>query len=120
MSVKTHLRYILTILIIWQFTFNIPTAAITAFLKLCKQLLLYFGRVFDCNQLAMFGNAVPLTIKSVNRMISLQTNCFESYVVCPSCDSIYNFDDCVERSLTGHLKESKKCRHVHLALWYTK
>ena len=113
MNAKAHIKYILTILIIWQFAFNISTAAITAFLRLFKQLLLYFGQIFDHNQFKKFGNAVPLTIKSVHRMISLQTNCFESYVVCLTCDSIYNFEDCVKTSLAGHLRESKRCRHVH-------
>ena len=112
MSILIQSSYILTIITIWLFAFNISTTAVIVFLKLCKQLLLYFGRTFDCHQLAKFGNAVPLTIKSVHRMISLKTNCFESYVVCPSCDSIYMFEDCVERTLMGHLNKSKKCRHV--------
>ena len=103
----------MTILTISQFAFNISTAALTVFLKLCKQLLLYFSRTFDCHQLAKFRNVVPLTIKSLHQMILLKTNCFESYVVCTSCDSIYMFEDCVESTVMGNLKESKKCRHAY-------
>ncbi len=35
-----------------------------------------------------------------------------SYVVCPKCHSIYEFDNCVYTTASG--KESKKCCHVEM------
>ena len=97
----------------WQFVFKISNAAITVFLQISKQLLLYFGQIFHFDQLKKVGDKLPLSIKSVHRIISLQNNDFESFVVCPSCNSVYEFNDCIERSLTGHQKQSKKCRHTY-------
>ena len=96
----------------WQFVFKVSNAAIQVFLHISKQLLLYFGQIFSCDHLKKVGDVLPLTIKSVHRLISLQQNNFESFVVCPSCDSIYEFNDCVQRSLTDGQRESKTCKHV--------
>ena len=107
-------RLILQLLIIWQFTFRISSAGITAFLHLFKWLLLYLGRSFQCEQLQKMSNQVPLTLSTVHRILSYRNckNDFVQYVVCPSCDSLYEYDDCVETSISGHRKSSKHCRHV--------
>ena len=96
----------------WQFVFKVSNAAITVFLKISKHILLYFGQIFNCDQLKKVADKFPVTIKSAHQIVSLQNNDFESFVVCSSCDSIYDFNDCVERSITGQNSVSKKCRHV--------
>ena len=97
----------LTILILWQFVFKVSNAAIVAFLKISKHILLYFGQIFHCDQLKKVGDKFPLTIKTAHQIISLQNNDFESFVVCSSCNSVYEFGDCIERSLTGCQNVSK-------------
>ena len=88
-----HLKYLLKFLIIWQFAFRISNAAITALLHLFKQFFLYFGRVFHCKQLQEMSDAVPLTLSTIHRLLSIKEDDFDLYVVCPSCDSVYEYDD---------------------------
>ena len=107
------MKYMLTILILWQFVFKASNAAIVAFLKILKHILLYFGQIFHCDQLKKVGDKFSLTIKTAHQIISLQNNDFESFVVCSSCNSVYEFGDYIERSLIGCQNVSKKCRHVY-------
>lgn len=97
----------------WQFVFKVSNAAITAFLYISKQLLLCFGQIFNCIIPKKGSDVLPLTIKSVRRLISLQQNDLENFAVCPSCNSVYEFNECVQRSLMGSQRESKACRHVY-------
>lgn len=53
-----------------------------------------------------------MTLKSVHHILSLENNDFKKYVVCPLCDSIYDYNDCVEVTRSGQ-RESKRCKHVH-------
>ena len=77
-----HLKYLLKFLIIWQFAFRISNAAITALLHLFKQFFLYFGRVFHCKQLQEMSDAVPLTLSTIHRLLSIKEDDFDLYVVC--------------------------------------
>ena len=58
------------------------------------------------------SDVFPLTIKSAHHIISLHNNDFQRFVVCPGCSSVYEFNDCIEKSLTGHQMLSKSCGHV--------
>lgn len=57
------------------------------------------------------GQSVPLTLATVHKLISLQQNDFINYVVCPSCDSIYEYQDCLQVGANGQ-QISKECSHV--------
>ena len=82
----------LTILTMWQFVFKVSNAAIAAFLKISN---LYFGQIFNCDQLKKVTDKFPVTIKSALQIVSLQNNDYENFVICSLCDSIYDFNDCV-------------------------
>ena len=56
------------------------------------------------------GNSLPVTVQSVHHLISLQED-FVNYVVCPNCDSVYEYDSCFEISANDE-KESKYCNHI--------
>ena len=63
--------------------------------------------MIPCNM----GQSVPLTLATVHKLISLQQNDFINYVVCPSCDSIYEYQDCLQVGANGQ-QISKECSHV--------
>ena len=58
------------------------------------------------------SDGIPLSLKSIRQLLSFRKDDFVTYVVCSSCDSLYEFDDCVERIITGRCEEYKYCRHV--------
>ena len=100
-----------TIVAIWQFVFNISNAAITNLLQFLKYFLLVVGLAFWCGQMQHMGDNFLVTIHSLWHLINLQEDDFVAYVVCPKCDSIYNYNDFFEIRHNG-LKESKFCSHV--------
>ena len=73
----------------WQFTFRISNAVVTAFLYLLKSMLLYLGNAFQCEQLQKMSDCIPLTLNTVHRIQSHHKDNLLKYAVRPSCDSTY-------------------------------
>ena len=105
------LQYLLSFILLWQFAYKISNSAISSLLRFLRQFISYLGNAFQCGSLIEMGDAVPLTLCSVYRLLSLQKDDFCSYVVCSTCDSIYGYSDCFELDAIGQ-KKSKKCCHV--------
>ena len=47
------------------------------------------------------GDSIPLTLQSLHRLLSMQSDDVISYVVCPNCDSVYEYQSCFELSRSG-------------------
>ena len=109
-EVSTYFMSLIAILVLWQFSFKISNAALAALLKILKQFFVYIGRVFEFEFLHKLGNCIPLTLSTVYHKLSLKKNDFETFVVCPSCHSIYDYSQCFEVKFGR--KVSKKCSHV--------
>ena len=112
-SYQPHLKNLLIFIFFWQFAFTISNAAITCLLQFLRYIFLSFCHAFQCEPMVSVGKAIPLTLKSVYGAISHShfDNKFVSYVVCPTCDSIYEFDDCIKVMANGH-HETKHCKHI--------
>ena len=55
--------------------------------------------------------SMPANIDAAQKYLWVQEEQpFVTYVVCPSCDSIYDYEDCVVTR--NSVKESKRCKHV--------
>ena len=98
--------------VIWQFSFRISNAAITCLLHFLRWFVSAIGQSFQTHTITEMGNSIPVTLTSLHRLIALEINDFSKYVVCPSCNSIYEYSDCVEVKRNGE-KISKRCQHVH-------
>ena len=44
------------------------------------------------------GDSIPVTLQSLHRLLSMQSDDVISYVVCPNCDSVYEYQSCFELS----------------------
>ena len=106
-----HLKILLLFITMWQFVFKISNAAMTSLLHFLRYFIVYAGRAFHCDTMQEMGQSVPLTLGTVQQLISLQRNDSMNYVVCPSCDSVYDYQDCVQIGKDGR-QESKECLHV--------
>ena len=109
-EISVYFMSLLAILVLWQFSFKISNAALTALLKILKQFFLYIGHVFELKPIHRIGDCIPLTLSTVYRNLSLKKYDFNTFVVCPSCHSIYDYSKCFEVKFGR--KESKKCSHV--------
>jgi len=108
--VSIYIKSLLAIIVIWQFTFKISNAAVTALLRFLKQFLIYIGKCFENKPVEDIGNGIPLSLSTVYRLMSLQPNSFETYVVCPMCHTLYHYDACYETKFGQ--KISKFCSYV--------
>jgi hypothetical protein len=106
-----HLKYLLTFIVIWQFAYTVSNAAITNLLRFLRYFLFFIGRTSQSEPISNIGSEMPLTLKSVRQILSLQEQDYTNYVVCPSCNLIYEYEDCVTVKATGE-KISELCRHV--------
>lgn len=68
------------------------------------------GNSYQLAQLTNISAAIPPSLNEVHKSLNVKDN-FICYVVCPSCNSLYKYDDCVTLYANG-LKESKRCCHI--------
>ena len=96
------------ILLLWQSLYKISNAAISGLLRFLKAFVYFLGGAYaGLNVL----DAVPSSAEGALRYLGMsKDSSFVTYVVCPKCDSIYNYDDCVLSR--GTTKESKHCKHI--------
>ena len=94
-------------LLLWQSLFRISNAAVTILLK-------FFGAFFRSLGQAYAGpifENMPVNVDAARKyLLQEEEPSFITYVVCPSCNSIYDYESCVV--MRGSVKESKKCQHV--------
>ena len=106
-----HLKVLLMFLTMWQFAFKISNSAITALLRFMRYFILSIGRAFSCDAIMDIAHSVPLTLSTVHKLISLENDHFVNFVVCPKCDSVYEFQDCIDMDNNG-LQQAKDCSHI--------
>ena len=97
-------------LLLWQTVFRISNSALASLLSLLKFFLGAIGNAFQCPLLVNFSEQIPLTILCAYKKIGLKKNDFISYVVCPDCDSVYEYENCFDK--VDGKKISKLCCHV--------
>ena len=68
------------------------------------------GKSFQVQQCVDISTAIPPSLQAVHKSLNVDDD-FICYVVCPSCDSIYEYNDCVIFHANGS-KESKRCCHI--------
>ena len=80
-------------LLFWQSIFRVSNAALSILLKFLGVFFRSFGEAYS----GLNFTKIPPNVDAARKYLL--------YVVCPSCDSIYDYDSCV---LTrGSVKESK-------------
>ena len=67
--------------------------------------------VFYNKEVENSSEFVPANLKSLHKSLGNLDNDYLIYTVCPKCDSIYAYDDCILMRANGK-NESKTCRHV--------
>lgn len=91
----------------WTF-FRISDSAI-------EFLLCGLGKIFaiaatTSTLFASILSVFPRTLYALRKEVGLKTDAFTKYVVCPTCHSIYRFEDSYK--IVGIVKISKKCSFV--------
>ena len=80
----------------WQALHRISNAALNTLLKFLSVFISLISKAFAIDKLQSFAKQIPQTISRAHKLIwNTSNNQFIVYVVCPKCDLVYNFDDCV-------------------------
>ena len=80
-----QVRSILVYILMWQFCFGVSDAGILAILLFLYSVLklVTTGGLFD---------NFPRTLKSAFRMTGTDVDTFIQYIVCPACNSVFDYD----------------------------
>lgn len=76
-----------------------------------KYFIRALGVAFHCHDLVGVAESMPLSLKTVHKIFGTANSDFVSYVVCPSCQSVYHFEDCIIQRPFGQ-SLGKSCCHV--------
>ena len=85
-------------LLLWQAAFNISNTAISTFMKFFKYFILSLGRAFHCDSLSSSSKELPVTRETVVQLLYGGDKGYREYVVCPKCDSLYEYEDCIKHN----------------------
>ena len=69
------------------------------------------GVAFQCELLLHAAEGIPMGINTVHKPLVTQGNDFLNYVICPKCNSVHSYEDCISRRRYGS-STSKLCQHV--------
>ena len=106
---------LLFFLLMWQSLYRVSNAAVNVLLKFITLFVRLFGQVFaptaNADAIHKFSAVIPNSTIAAHKLLwNTNQDEFTSYVVCPKCDSVYEYDDCIVSS--GGMKESRLCRHI--------
>ena len=107
---NTPVWKLLFFLFFWQSIFKVSNNAFTSLLRFLKYFFGVLGRAFTSQPLLDFSNQVPVTFKDALSLSGISCSDFIEYVVCPSCHSVYELEDCFDH-VAGELR-TKNCHHV--------
>ena len=92
----------------WSYRYNVTSSALTSLLKLFR---LFFSLLCTFSSLmASVLSFFPISVHTLKRFLNVNENSFIKCIVCPSCHSLYTFEDCFD--LVGGQKKPKKCSYV--------
>ncbi len=104
------LRLYTFFLFMFQTLFRVSDTAMNVLLKFLSMFFLSVGRRVSSLP-ANFTSALPDSLYSARKFSSSNRDQFNRYVCCPTCHSIYSFQDCVIKLANGQM-ESKTCSFI--------
>ena len=104
--------WIVVFVCIFQTLHSISDRAVAWLLRFIGTLLQYLGSISP--QIKSMAESFPKSVYLRDKFISGDVgNChFKKYVSCPSCHTLYHFNNCIEK--TGAVSAPKKCTNVTL------
>ena len=98
-------------MLLWQSVYKISSAAVTVLLKFLALFIYIVGGLYANTSLQKLSKGIPADTNAAQRF--LWSGCkqqFVTYVVCPTCDELYSYDQCIRYN--GPRTESVRCKNV--------
>ena len=106
-----HLWQLTFFILLWQSIYKVSNAAITVLLKFLTVFVRMLSRAYSNIPLSKLAEKIPTTAEAAQKFLWLgREQSFVTYVVCPTCNAIYIYKDCVVSR--GAQTESRRCKNV--------
>lgn len=110
-SLPPVVRLLVVFLVSWQILFQVPNAALNALVVFLWHFLRLLSHLLKNEFLTGLISFLPKTYLGLVQLLKLDSEGrFTSYVVCPGCNSIYNYESCYE--MKNGKTVSKTCEFV--------
>jgi len=102
------INWLLLFICYWWTYCNIADRGIEILLKFFHA---FFSVLFEqIPWMALFSASFPSSLYMLKKYFGLHKDCFQKFVVCPKCNSLYNYDSAYET--VGGRRLSRKCSFV--------
>ena len=107
-SFNCIIRWILLVLCLWSSFCVISDNAMEILLEFLRAVFDSLATVVP--GIGSFAALFPKSLHLLKKQLGIDQDKFIKYVVCPKCDTLYNFDDCYE--LQNRKRVSRKCTFI--------
>ena len=111
---KIFLTWIVYFVLVWQYKNYISDNAIEQLLKFVQQILFCVGTFvkqrLDIELLVVLATNIPTTLYSARKLLNVDRDCFEQFVVCPKCTKLYSMHEIVIND--GPRTTARMCNHI--------
>jgi len=97
----------------WKTAFRISGAALRCLLRFLKLFVKSVGIIYQSPHLRTFSESIPVTIITAEKILGIHQDDIGmiEYVVCPKCNAIYTYKNCIKTRANG-VQLAKSCCHV--------
>lgn len=107
-SGRYYCRILAIFFLLWQYRFHLSDAAVLLFIK---GFLSIVNIVIGSDLMSSIIDCLPNTVGKCRALLGINESSFCTYMCCRKCDSLYDFQDCINKSFNGKVT-SRKCPHV--------
>ena len=94
---KIILNWLVYFILLWQYKNYVSDNAIEHMLKFLQQLFHCIGSLvqqhIDLELFLVLAANIPTTLYSARKLLNIERDCFEKYVVCSKCTKLYEMDN---------------------------
>ena len=124
---KIILTWLVYFILIWQCKNYVSDNAIEQLLQFLQQLFYCFGSIvkhhMNFELFLVLATNIPTTLYSAKKLLKIDRDCFEKYVVCQKCTKLYGMHEILFHN--GQETQARTCTYVAYprasakGLWYT-
>ena len=121
-SQKRLIKWLVIMLLTFQFLFHLSDSAMTYLFSFISGYFYLLASTLQIESLTNFSKAIPPSLSRARSIIEVKEEQFKVFSSCPSCDTIYEVDNCIDHK--DKCKQSNICRviefpnHPHKGMRY--
>ena len=110
-DIPQPLRLLSVFLLMWQYLYHVSDAGISILIVFLHHFFRLLSSLIQSDVMTQIAAACPTSLHNTRKILGFHGNQFQQFVVCPKCNSVYEFDQCIGQTARGQ-KYSKRCWYV--------